>query len=236
MYVVLNILKWIVVVYIFGTMLVFANTKQKQEAYFLDNIEVSNNVTNRFLHKDLIKSYLSNEIENFNQTTVAKLEAKLTEHPIVKDVEVFAGLDGKTNIRLEQRNPIVRVKGAPLDYYLDKEAYKMPWSKEYTPRLIVAGGYVSEDHHSDLVKIISFITNDKFWNSQIIQVYIDKNQDFILTPRVGDYKIILGDTDYLNDKFNKLFLFYKNVLKLKGWNNYSEINLKFNNQIVCTKK
>ena len=36
-------------------------------------------------------------------------------------------------------------------------------------------------------------------------------------------------------KFKKLELFYKNILPTKGWNYYESVNLKFKNQIVCTK-
>lgn len=241
MYTILNILRWSVVVCILGTMLVFANAKQKGQRYYLDNIEIYKNMDYSFLDQNMVISYL-NDYASFedkkiiDQVLISDLENKLNMHPIIKKAEVFASLIGEVNIRLEQREPLVRVQSLEQDYYLDKNGSKMPLSQEYTPRLIVASGEISANHYKSLLKIAHFISNDSLWKAQVIQVYINHDQDFVLIPRVGSHKIILGDSDSLDNKFGKLLLFYKNVLSLKGWNNYSEINLKFNNQIVCTKK
>ena len=59
--------------------------------------------------------------------------------------------------------------------------------------------------------------------------------DFELVPKVGNHKIVFGGIDNLESKFEKLMIFYKKGLSKTGWNEYSEINLKFKNQVVCTK-
>jgi cell division protein FtsQ len=70
----------------------------------------------------------------------------------------------------------------------------------------------------------------------IEQIYIDKNGDVILSPRIGNHKVIFGDLKDIEVKFNKLYTFYKNIAPEKGWERYSEVNLKYNNQIVCKLK
>ena len=57
-----------------------------------------------------------------------------------------------------------------------------------------------------------------------------------MIPRVGNHSVIIGDDSFLDDKFSKLFIFYREGLNKKGWNNYSSINLKYKDQVVCTKK
>jgi cell division protein FtsQ len=52
---------------------------------------------------------------------------------------------------------------------------------------------------------------------------------------VGNHKIILGDCSDLEQKFKKLFAFYKDGLNKIGWNTYKTINLKYKNQVVCTR-
>ncbi len=85
-------------------------------------------------------------------------------------------------------------------------------------------------------EVAKFITTDKFWSAQISQVYMNEEQDLELIPRVGNHKIILGSFENIEQKFEKLLLFYKKGLNNTGWNNYSVINLKYKNQVVCTKR
>ena len=44
----------------------------------------------------------------------------------------------------------------------------------------------------------------------------------------------LGSIDGYKSKFAKLMKFYKEVLSVKGWETYSEINLKWDYQVVGT--
>jgi cell division protein FtsQ len=87
-----------------------------------------------------------------------------------------------------------------------------------------------------LFDLAHFISNDKFWNSQISQIFVNKNNDIEMIPRVCNHTIVLGEATDLEEKFQKLLIFYKIGLNNTGWNNYSDINLKYKNQVVCTKR
>ena len=87
--------------------------------------------------------------------------------------------------------------------------------------------------------ISHYVCNDPLLHSLIGQIHLKKNGDFILVPLVGDQKIIVGSA-YSNrevkSKFEKLKIFYNEAMPFEGWDKYSEINLKFEGQIVCKKK
>jgi len=83
--------------------------------------------------------------------------------------------------------------------------------------------------------IAKFIYMDKFWKAQIEQVFVDDNMDLELIPKVGRQVILFGDIDRMAEKFKFLKAFYKDKMSQVGWNKYIVINLKFRNQIVCTK-
>jgi cell division protein FtsQ len=54
---------------------------------------------------------------------------------------------------------------------------------------------------------------------------------------VGDMKIIFGTTEDMKEKFSNLKVFYQEGLNSTGnWKLYQAINLKYKNQVVCTKK
>jgi cell division protein FtsQ len=81
----------------------------------------------------------------------------------------------------------------------------------------------------------SFIEKDSFWSSNIEQIYVNESQELELVPRIGSHIILMGDTTNMKDKFDRLMVFYKEGLSKTGWNNYKVINVKFRNQVVCSK-
>lgn len=89
---------------------------------------------------------------------------------------------------------------------------------------------------NDLFKLAQFINQNEFWKAQVSHIYVNQQEDIELSPRVGHHNIIFGSIDNLEEKFDKLNLFYKKGLNRTGWNQYETINLKFKNQVVCTKK
>ena len=110
----------------------------------------------------------------------------------------------------------------------------MNLSNNYTPRLVVATGDISAKNHSGLHKFITEINGSEFWKSQITQIHFEKN-NILLIPRVGSQRINIGNFENISEKLQNLYRFYKVAMPVKGWQTYSDINLKFDNQIVCVK-
>ena len=130
---------------------------------------------------------------------------------------------------------VVKIITKDDNYYLDANGSIMPISDYYTPRVLVVNGDVSDQNHQEILEFVDIINKSEFWKAQITQLYlIDK--ECILIPRVGDHKIHFGLLNRVNEKLEYLYQFYQQAMPLKGWQNYSEISLKYKNQIVCTKK
>lgn len=89
---------------------------------------------------------------------------------------------------------------------------------------------------NNLFRLAKTINNDKFWKAQISQVFVNENNEIELIPRIGNHTIVFGSTENMDEKLDKLLIFYKKGLNNTGWNNYSTINLKYKNQVVCTKR
>ena len=87
----------------------------------------------------------------------------------------------------------------------------------------------------DLMKMIKYINEDNFLRKIISEIEIDNNKNIIIHPQLSKQKIIFGYPVDLEEKFNKIMLFYKRIAPLKGWNTYKTVNVKFKNQIVCDK-
>ena len=78
--------------------------------------------------------------------------------------------------------------------------------------------------------------SDEFLNKQIVGVHKTQRNEFILETRIGEQKIELGKIENLNLKFKNLKSFFNKTMADNSIDNYTSINLKYNNQVVCTKK
>jgi len=53
---------------------------------------------------------------------------------------------------------------------------------------------------------------------------------------VSDFSVHLGSLNLLDKKINNLKAFYLKAIKDKTLDSYSVVNLKFDKQVICTKK
>lgn len=178
---------------------------------------------------------------------VKRIEAVLEEDPFVKDAEVFINAKNKVHIQVRQREPILRVIDKNgLNYYLDKAGSKMPLSKHFTAKVLVATGnipphvpdFLERPKHAlrDLFELTNRILKDDFLKPMIAQVYRTEQGNYILVPIVGNQKILFGPYELVEEKFFRLEQFYLEAIPYKGWNKYKTINLTFKNQVVCEKR
>ena len=235
----LVIFKWMLAVALLVVLLVFTNTRQATQKISLNEIKIKESADD-FVNKQIVLNFLKEKSTLFDGVLMIdfnkeKLENLLESHPVIKEVEVFASQKGGVAILIEQKKAIARVKSNTEDYYLDEFGKKMQLCDHYTTKLVVATGNISAKNHAGIYEFIKEINKSDFWSAQITQIHFENN-DILLIPRVGNQKINIGSFENIVEKLDNLYQFYKVAMPLKGWQTYSDINLKFNNQIVCTRK
>jgi cell division protein FtsQ len=215
------------------------NDRQSVQENRLEEIIIIKS-NNNFVNRSQLLDFL--ELNNIqldmlisNSYSNDKLEKLIESHPGIKNVEVFSNQKGEIKIRVQQKKAIARVKSSTNDYFLDEYGFEMLKPDNCTQQLIVFTGDISNNDHTEIFSLINTINSSEFWSAQITQVHFE-DDDIILIPRVGDHKIKVGNLRDIYEKLDKLYQFYKVVIPIKGWDFYKEINLKYNNQIVCTKK
>ena len=177
-------------------------------------------------------------VKNVSKTVIDlhKLEANVLSHPMVENASVFLTVDGLLKTVVKQRTPIARVISGTNSYYIDKQAKKMPLSMNYSARVLLISGEVNEDDNTQIYLLVTKILNDEFLKKQIIGIQKKANNEFVLSTRIGGQKIELGKIENLELKFKNLNSFFSKTMADHSIDNYTLINLKYNNQVVCTKK
>lgn len=184
------------------------------------------------------------------------LEEQLTAIPSVKNAIVYHTMDGTLHADITQRNAIVRIiDGNNRGFYIDADGWCMPLSDEYTPSVMVVkcnraepyvGQGVQHVMRSDSLRELSIadeafrvattIQGDPFWRHMIDHAVVDDKGQFELIPRVGGHRILIGEPEELQNDLAKLRTFYKDGVDQSGWRAYKKIDLRFADQVVCTKK
>lgn len=173
----------------------------------------------------------------FEDINIYLLEYFVNEHPNIDKAELYLALNGSLCVDVIQRKPIARVFEQEQSYYLDKQISPIPLSDRYSARVLqVYWTEITVVRKKILRSVLDLIEVDAFFKAQITALEFDDKDEIIMYPRVGDHKIILGKAQNIEEKFEKLKIFYRHGLEKVGWDRYSHINLQFENQVVCTKR
>lgn len=231
------IFQFLVICTLFVSLLSFTLKSENLESQALNLIKIES-LQNRFVSVDNVVNILSKEglvYENQEVFDIKSIESVIMSQPQIKEAEVFLNLNGLVDVIVEEKKPILRVFELSDSYYLDEDCQIMPLSDLYTSRNLIASGDLNSFNTEDICKLSKYIESDKFLKSLISQIYFEKN-NIILVTRIQNHEINIGDLDFIELKFDNLLCFYNNVIDFKGWNYYKSINLKYTDQIICSKK
>ena len=166
-----------------------------------------------------------------------KIESELIKNEMISSIEAYKTPSGTIKLEVYQKMPILRVISVRGNYYIDNQGSLMPVSRRYVAHVPVVSGYVEKElAMTELYKFALFLQENDFWNDQIEQIFVHPDGEVELIPRVGSHRIMLGTFADFEEKLDNLQLFYEQAVPKVGWEKYSMINLKYKNQIVCTKK
>ena len=163
------------------------------------------------------------------------LENALTANPLIKEAQVFIDVEGKITAEIKQRKPIARVS-TNASYYIDDTGSYMPLSTNYTARVPLITGTVFKNDLANVYTIASKIQQDDFLKKHVVEIHQNDNKTIDLKFRLNSFTIQLGSLNALDKKINNLKAFYQKAMKDNTLESYSVVNLKFDNQVICTKK
>ncbi len=170
------------------------------------------------------------EIIDLNQ-----LESALNSNQMIRKAQVFMSVDGVLSAEIEQKRPIARVS-TKTSFYVDDEGSYMPLSSNYSARVPLVTGIVDKNNLDNIFEVALAIDADDFLKKHVIEIHQNADATLELKIRKHGFKVELGTLNQLDKKINNFKAFYQKALKDKTLNSYSRVNLRFDNQVICTKK
>lgn len=178
-----------------------------------------------------------------------KIEDLLEQSSWVYNAEIYFDNNDILHVKVTERTPLARIfTNNGESFYIDEAGKRIPLSDKITLDVPVFTGYANKAVMNDadsaflqnIIATASFINSDSFWTSQVAQIDIKNcgadcwNMDMI--PVVGNHKVNLGDGSDIASKFHRLYLFYNQVLKRKGFDKYPRIDVQYAGQVIGMKE
>lgn len=252
---ILSILVWIITAGGIVTLFIFSRSNYLSTPLKSISINLEGSNGHEFVNKDTLLCEIGrichisskNSIGNID---MVQIERHLNDNPWIEKSASYIGLDSVLYINAKEYEPALRVfNKSGQSMYVTEHGAVFPTCEAYTPRVLIASGnfdfptdvkmtdsVYQNSGIADALYIRQAIKKDEFIESCIGQIFRNNAGEFEIAVNEVNAQVILGDTCQIDDKLLKMKIFLKHKLGSEEFNNYKKMNLKFKNQIVCTKK
>lgn len=212
---------------------------------------------NGFVEKDSVITH-AGAICNINRhaaissVDMMQIQKLLDSNPWIDHASAYIGLNDTLVINAKEFEPVLRVfnrdKGS---VYVTREGVVFPPCPHYSPRVIIASGNfdfpkpsknsrVTDSIYAnaglnDALTIALAIGDDPFLSGNVGQLYKNDHNEYELVVNNLSARVILNNTDALENKLTRLAILLEKFSGTEELNAYKTLNLKYKNQIVCTK-
>jgi len=235
-------------------LLIAAMDKQKKELCKGYEINIKAEKTGVFFLDQegigkLLKTSVNGDIKGkvkagFN---LLQMEESLEKNVWIKDAQLYFDNHAVLHVSVKEREPVARIFTAGgKSFYMDADNRFMPLSEKTIAKVPVFTGFPDKKTIKDtaLVNAVNslarYISTHPFWSSQVAQIDITADcgagcWQFEMVPVVGRHVVKLGDANNIDQKFQRLFAFYQQVLNRTGFDHYKTIDVRFEGQVIGGK-
>lgn len=234
-----NYIKVIGLIVLVSFLFAFSNQRNKTRKVSEPNIKFLGK-NKLFITDDNVSKLLIQNKEPVSQQPkdiidLNKLEIALNSNAMIKRAEVFMSINGRLTAEVEQKQPIARVN-TNASFYIDDEGGFMPLSSNYAARVPLVTGNINKNELESVFQFANYVDKDEFLKKHIIEIRQNDDNTIDFKIRKSDFTVHVGTLKNLDKKMNNFKAFYQKALKDQVLEYYALVNLKFDKQVICTKK
>ena len=220
------------------------------------NVVIADSASLSFVNASDIKGYMESYGpflgQRLDSVNLRRIEEILGSKSAILGSEAYMTDDGMLNIRITQREPVVRFQKGGTGFYADERGFIFPLQENYTSLVPVVDGAVpiysdaslkgepatprERKWLADVTSLLAYISRDKVWSELVAQLTVEEGGDIVIIPREGAERFVFGSPDGFDAKFDRIRNYYQAVKPLHEGDYYTRVNVKFDNQIICRKK
>lgn len=203
----------------------------------IDDATSADSVTQRGVMEELSRYPRKIVGEPLATIDTRHLEKYLGGFSNFEDVECTLTTARKLNVKVQPMVPAIRVFDGDKSYYINKDGKAIESKPNFFVDVpVVAGNFHPGFTPMQVLPLVRFIERDKVLGKLVGMIEAKDADNLILVPRIHGHVINFGDTTRLEEKRRALLTVYRKVMPYKGWNEYDTISVKFQGQVVATRR
>ena len=243
-----------VLILLIGTALLLTGSRAHRRMVTCKGLKVEYMDGHRFVNDADVKTWLEREYGSYvgqrlDSVDLARIEKILDEQSAILKSEAYTTEDGLLNVRISQREPVLRFQKGDTGFYVDDRGFIFPLQDKFTARVPIVDGAIPVHFEpgykgkartererrwiSDVMEMMAWIHKNKVWRDAIVQVSVSGNGDLVLIPREGNERFLFGAPVDVADKFGRIARYYEYIKPAQDRGPYKTVNVKFDRQIIC---
>ena len=203
----------------------------------IDNADSTTFGTPEGILRELKKIGIEPENKPMWQIDTDHIEQALAHSEYVENVECVKAQAGRLIIKAKQMVPVMRVFDGDVSYYINRNGKRMAATPNYHSDVpIVQGHFTTQYPPTRLLPLIERIEADSALRQLVTMINFVDSTNIYIIPSISGHVVNIGSPDRVDTKFDKLQLFYQKVMPEKGWQYYDTISLKWDHQVVATRR
>ena len=217
-------------------------------------VEVADSATGTFVNVKEIKNLILEEVGpwtgvRLDSVKLLNIEEVLSGKAAVYGCQAYMGGEGKLNVIVHQRRPVVRFQGEKSSFYADASGYIFPIKKKYSAWVPIVDGAIPIGESMEysgqvkdpktrkwvmnIIDMLDFIGKSPVWKNTIGQITANADGSLTLIPSKGQEVFIFGQPVDFEEKFSKIVQYYENIAPAKKDKPYKTVNVRYKGQIIC---
>lgn len=168
---------------------------------------------------------------------IDSLERFLRAIDKIEWTEVNIRPDSTIHIEVSPMRPVARIFDSHGSYYINRQGKKISAQARYFMDVpVIQGEFTDSFPAVSILPLIDYIASDSTWNKVVSMIKVDSPTNIMLVPVFRGHLVNFGDVSMFDDKFRRLRNVYSKILPAMGWDYYDTISVKWNGQIVATRR
>jgi cell division protein FtsQ len=220
----------------------FTHSGERSDAFAGLKICIEDTTGNGFVTAADIDFELGDLSKNIKKTrhkdlNTHDIERKLRALDKIEDAHCVILNNGILQVDVVPMQPVARVFDGHTSYYINNKGKRINADARYHVDVpIVYGRFDSGEDVAELLPMFDFIRRNPEYDALVTEVTKNKRGDIIVVPSVVGHVINIGDTTMIADKFSRLRKFYHEVMRIKGWDYYDTLSVKWRGRLVATRR
>lgn len=206
------------------------------------SIDINDTSESGFVTRQGIQKEIGHLTEKATQMRLRTIDTDSIERQLnlVDNIEgsvVTRLTDGSVRIYIDPMRPVARIFDSTGSYYINKDGKRITATARYHIDVpVISGNFNVDFRPQSLLPLVEYINSDSTLTNLVTHIKADGPSNIILVPIIRGHVINLGTAADLPDKFSRLMRAYREILPVRGWEYYDTLSVKWQGQIVATKR